>query len=297
VKTSPTVILREKQKKAEAAKSARCFPNESTTLIIEEVGAVTYGSTAVAEYENSAEARSTLAITPGPQSPSRRLLAPQILVVYGFITFTDMCVQVLQPLVWSTSTSLGGLGFDPYRIGLIMSIWGFMNAIVQSTCLGPIIRRIGPKNILVAAFASWVIILALYPFLSFFAQNAGGADARVWTILIMQLAISMTSYGAYGMHSSVSARFLLMSRKLAGISIIIVDHTPRESLGAANGLAQAVASGLRGVAPSVASSLFSISLERRLLGGHFVFYFLMAVALTGMRVLSLLPTLAKPQRQ
>ena len=82
----------------------------------------------------------------------------------------------------------------------------------------------------------------------------------------------------------------LMSRKLAGIQIIIVENTPKESLGAANGLAQAVASGLRGVAPSVASSLFSISLERHLLGGHFVFYFLVAVALTGLRTLSLLPT-------
>ena len=88
-----------------------------------------------------------------------------------------------------------------------------------------------------------------------------------------------------------------MNRKLAGIQMIIVEHTPKESLGAANGLAQAVSSGLRGVAPSVASSLFSISLERRLLGGHFVFYFLIAVALAGLHVLSLLPKLAKPQRQ
>ena len=289
--------MREKRKKAEAAKFARCFPNESTTLITEEPSAVTYGSTVAAERENSAEACSTLAITPGPQSPSQRLLAPQILLVYGFISFTDMCVQVLQPLIWSTSIPLGGLGFDPYRIGLIMGIWGFTNAIIQSTCLGPIIRRIGPRNMLVAAFTSWVIILALYPLLSFFAQNAGGADAKVWTILFMQMSLLMTTYGAYGTYSSVSTHTRLIRKKLAGIQIIIVDHTPRESLGAANGLAQAVSSGLRGVAPSVASSLFSISLERRLLGGHFVFYFLIAVASTGLRVISLLPTPAKPQRQ
>ena len=263
----------------------------------EEVGAVTYGSTAVAECENSAEACSTVAIAPGAQSPSQRLLAPQILVVYGFIAFTDMCAQVLQPLVWSTSIPLGGLGFDPYRIGLIMGIWGFTNGIVQSTCLGPIIRRIGPRNMLVAAFTSWVTILALYPLLSFFAQNAGGADARVWTILFIQMSLAMSTYGAYGTSFPVSAHNLLISRKTAGIQVIIVDHSLRESLGAANGLAQAVASGLRGVAPSVASSLFSISLERRLLGGHLVFYSLIAVALTGLRVISLLPAPAKPRRQ
>ena len=190
--------MREKQKKVEAA---RCLPNESTALITEEVGSVTYGSTAVAECENSAETGSTLAITPGARSPLRKPLAPQILLVYGFVTFTDMCVQVLQPLVWSTSIPLGGLGFDPYRIGLIMGVWGFMNAIIQSTCLGPLIRRIGPRNMLVAAFTSWVTILALYPLLSFFAQDAGEADARVWTILFMQMALLMITYGAYGEYS------------------------------------------------------------------------------------------------
>ena len=282
--------MREKQKKGDAAKSARCFPNESTALTTEGAGAVTYGSTAVAECENSAEARS-LAITPRAHSPPQRSSAPQILLVYGFITFTDMCVLVLQPLVWSTSISLGGLGFDPYRIGLIMGIWGFVNAIIQSACLGPIIHRIGPRNMLAAAFTSWVTILALYPVLSFFAQNAGQADARVWMILIMQLALLTTTSGAYGTYSPVSAHSLLTSMNVAGIQIIIVEHTPKESLGAANGLAQAVASGLRGVAPSVASSLFSTSLERHLLGGHFVFYFLVVVALAGLRTLSLLPTL------
>ena len=100
---------------------------------------------------------------------------------------------------------LGGLGFDPYHVGLIMGIWGFINTVIQSTCLGPTIRRMGPKNMLVAAFTSWAIILALYPLLNFPAHNAGAADARVWTILIMQLALSITTAGAYGTYPSVSA--------------------------------------------------------------------------------------------
>ena len=203
--------MRENQKKAEAAKAARCFPNESTTLITEEVGPATYGSTAVAECEDSAEVRSTLGITPGAQLPSRRILDPQILLVYGFVTFTDMCVLVLQPLVLSTSIPLGGLGFDPYRIGLIMGTYGLTKAFVKLTCLGPIIRRIGPRTVLAAAFTSWAAILALYPLLSFFAQNAGGADARVWSILFMQMVLSMATSGAYRTYSSVSAHIFLMS--------------------------------------------------------------------------------------
>ena len=157
---------------------------------------------------------------------------------------------------------------------------------IPLSSLGPIVRRIGPRNMLVAAFTSWITILALYPLLSFFAHGTGGTDTKVWTILFIQMAVLMTTYGAYGTYSPISIHSLLMCRKLAGIQIIIVGNTPKESLGAANGLAQAVASGLRGVAPSVAFSPFSISLERRLLGGPFVFYFLITVALTGLYILS-----------
>ena len=86
-------------------------------------------------------------------------------------------------LLYGPPQPLGGLGFDPYRIG-IMVIWGLVvSAIIQTTCLGPIIRRIGPRNMLIAGFTSWVAILALYPLLNFFAQNTGGADARVWKVL------------------------------------------------------------------------------------------------------------------
>ena len=168
---------------------------------------MTYGSTMVAECENSTEVGSTLPITPGARS---RPLAPGILLVYGFIFFLDTCCQVLQPLVWSTSTSLGGLGFDPYRIGLIMGIWGFTNAIIQLTCLGPIIRRIGARNMLVVSLTFWVNLFALYPLLSFFAHGAGGADAKIWTILLIQIALSSAIYGAFGTSSLVSANTPLM---------------------------------------------------------------------------------------
>jgi hypothetical protein len=82
---------------------------------------------------------------------------------------------------------------------------------------------------------------------------------------------------------------IVIDIKLGGMQIIIVENTSKETLGAANGISQAVASGLRGVAPTVASSLFSISLERRLLGGNLVFYLLFCVGVLGIRLVSLLP--------
>jgi MFS family permease len=76
---------------------------------------------------------------------------------------------------------------------------------------------------------------------------------------------------------------------LAAFQVIVVENAPRESLGAANGLVQSVASGTETFAPTVASSLFALSLERHLWGGNFVFYILAFVALVGVRLVQCLP--------
>ena len=61
------------------------------------------------------------------------------------------------------------------------------------------------------------------------------------------------------------------------------------ALGATNGLAQAVGSGMRALAPSVASFLFSMSLEWQILGGNMVYIVLSGLALVGMSLACLLP--------
>lgn len=42
----------------------------------------------------------------------------------GFHAFMAQCCYVLNPLVLSTSVKLGGLGLNPYEIGLILGTWG-----------------------------------------------------------------------------------------------------------------------------------------------------------------------------
>ena len=74
------------------------------------------------------------------------------------------------------------------------------------------------------------------------------------------------------------------------IQIIIVNSAPsRAALGATNGLAQAMASGIRALAPSVASSLFSMSLEWQIMDGNMVYIVLSGLALFGMSLASFLP--------
>ena len=74
------------------------------------------------------------------------------------------------------------------------------------------------------------------------------------------------------------------------IQIIIVNSAPsRAALGATNGLAQAMGSAMRALAPSVASSLFSMSLELQMMGGNMVYILLSGLALVGMSLACQLP--------
>jgi MFS family permease len=210
---------------------------------------------------------------------------------YGFLAFIDMCIQVLLPLVYSTSIPLGGLGFDAYRIGTIMGTWGFINAIVQGLFLGPTVRRFGARRTFIASQMSFVVILGLYPVIAFSARRAGRVDATVWAVLLIQLILQFSRGLAYGaLHlRTFPVRHELMSVISGAGQMLIVNSAARAALGTTAGMAQAVASSMRSIAPSVASSLFSISLQEKLAGGNMVYFILIGIAFVGVRVSLLLP--------
>lgn len=72
--------------------------------------------------------------------------------------------------------------------------------------------------------------------------------------------------------------------------IYFADSAPEKSkLGAVNGLAQMVASGVRIFAPLAASSLFAVSTQLNLLGGTMVYWILWAFVIAGLYCAYLLP--------
>lgn len=60
-------------------------------------------------------------------------------------------------------------------------------------------------------------------------------------------------------------------------------------LASTNSIAQMTACATRAIGPSVASSLFSASLEQNLLGGRFVFVLFVGLLLVAIRVVSMIP--------
>jgi MFS family permease len=155
---------------------------------------VDYGSQRVRpRVSESRNVNTPVDITHLDSESRKRVLSPLMLCVCGFRAFSSMCITVLRPLVWSTPRTLGGLGFDPYQIGLVMGIWGCLNALFLAIFLGPIMRRIGAKNVLLLSFMGSFFINMMYPLLSFFSRTTSEVDvnAKIWVILVVQLTISM----------------------------------------------------------------------------------------------------------
>ncbi|KAH6909206.1 major facilitator superfamily multidrug-resistance, DHA1 sub-family [Coprinopsis sp. MPI-PUGE-AT-0042] len=215
------------------------------------------------------------------RQPSYRDLFIRPLLVtylnYFFVAFSEMAHNALLPLMYSTSVSLGGLGLDAYRIGMLMGAFGLVNATLQLKYLGKLTRRYGPRKIYICSYASFLLCTGLFPVASYLCRRNGGVNWLVGSVVVLQLIAQIPILACY-----------------ASMHILVVTNAPKGAMGAANGMAQLVASSMKAVAPTVATSLFSISLQENLLGGYMVYFILLAVVCTGIRLSILLPETESP---
>ncbi|KAF8207046.1 major facilitator superfamily domain-containing protein [Mycena galopus ATCC 62051] len=214
-----------------------------------------------------------------PQStppPMRELLTKPVLIAltsHGLLYFCNMANDALVPLFFATPIQFGGLGLKPHDIGLILSICGISNALVQAFFGGRIIRHFGARRIFIAGFCGLAVEFAMYMLIGFLARRAGRVDVMVGLALACQLSCTFVIYFSF-----------------ATTALFIMDAAPsRASLGSVNGLSQMVGTLLRSMAPSFASSLFALSAEHHLVGGNFVYIVLVVVALGAVRCSMLLP--------
>jgi hypothetical protein len=85
-------------------------------------------------------------------------------------------------------------------MGMIIGTWGVTNAFVQIVFLKWIVKMLGPRNAIIVGQSSYIVIFGLYPLLKHFIQRSGGMDARVWTVLVIQLMFHMLGAMAFGMY-------------------------------------------------------------------------------------------------
>ncbi|KAI0926214.1 hypothetical protein AcW1_008437 [Taiwanofungus camphoratus] len=200
----------------------------------------------------------------GPATLRSLMVWPVLLSVanYGALALLDIAYRAIQPLFFSTPIELGGLGLTPATIGAVLGTFGLMNGAFQASFFAKVVRRWGPKRVLVAGMASFLPIFLLFPMINAIAKEAGRTTPLVWAAVVFQLAVSVIMDMSYGC-----------------VFIFITSSAPnKRSLGATNGIAQLVAALVRALGPASATSLFAVSLEHNWLGGYGVYAILMAVS-------------------
>ncbi|KAH9481768.1 Major facilitator-type transporter psiT2 [Psilocybe cubensis] len=195
------------------------------------------------------------------------------LLNHAFLTLLEMSYSALLPLVYSTPIEFNGLGLDPFRIGSILATFGFCNSILQANMLGKLIRKYGARRLYRVSFSCILGCFTMYPVMHYFAQRAGRVNGFVAVCIALQLSFQTMIYMAYG-----------------SLQVLIVEAVPEGGpMGTVNGVAQMLGCAMRTIAPTFASSLFSISLQKKLAGGDMVYYVLIAITVVGIRCSALLP--------
>ena len=211
---------------------------------------------------------------------------------FAVLSFLDMGYSAISPLFYSTSIPLGGVGLDPYKIGITMGTFGFVNAIVQARFLGPSIRKFGARKLYIFSFPGLFVCVALYPIIGYFAQRSGRVNNIVVVCMIIQLGFRMLIFMTYGIYrySRWFKSLALIFISKGSMSVVLAQHVSESGrVGTAISIAQMCNAAMRSIAPALFSSLFSISLQRQLAGGNLVYYVLMGLNLLAICLSHFLP--------
>ena len=134
--------------------------------------------------------------------PVRSLLTRPVMLsiaCYSLLGFIDVMFSALFPLFCATPIRLGGLGFDPPRIGAVLGIFGLCDGLFQGFFFSPMVDRFGVKPVL--QFSLWMFapMFALFPVMSAVTKAHGAVSAVTWTLVALQFTLVCfmdMSYGA-----------------------------------------------------------------------------------------------------
>lgn len=232
----------------------------SSTLSIPATSTPFYGSVPTTDVAPEA---------PAGSQPSIRSLFWDPVVISVIRTYFMLCMNgtsldVLFVLLAYTAIKLGGLSLDPVEIGSALAFGGFIAAVMQPFAFPALTKRFKLATLYPCFMALYPISFLLLPLLNVIARRnlVEGTDDQI------------TPRGLTALWTCIAA--LLLMTRIAGMSyasnMIFLKHAApsKEALGSTFGVGQTVAAIGRGIGPSLASSLFAVTVEHNLLNGWFV---------------------------
>lgn len=218
---------------------------------------------------------------------------------FTLLALVDISFRVVEPVFFSTPIPLGGLGLDPPMIGTIMSLTGILNGVFTVFLFARMTDWFGVKWLYLTGMIAAVPCFVLFPVINYLARNSvehtGGLGPEVWIAVGVQVIMTVLLCMGYGASSSKlnHPRTCPPHPSVPGaIFIFIAAAAPNKaSLGATNGIAQLSVAIVRAVGPALASSMYSLSIdkEHHYMNGGLVYYVTTALSLCAVWMGSLLP--------
>lgn len=207
---------------------------------------------------------------------------PIILYTYGHIMTLAFAYTAIVPVFWFTRVDLGGLGFTPLQISLMMGLGGLAQAIWILIVFPPLQHRIGTNGVLRVCAIAYPFFFATLPFFSTLLRYGGSTGEIIfWVITPALLCLG----------SGVSMSF-------TAIQLALNDASPSPvTLGTLNALALSLVSGVRSFSPALFASLFAISARTQWLWGYAIWVLMVLLAAGFTIISSYLPDYDELRRQ
>ncbi|KAI5998694.1 MFS general substrate transporter [Pisolithus albus] len=216
--------------------------------------------------------------------PIRTLLKTYSVIIpvanYGILGLVEIGCFALVPLFYATPVEIGGLGLQPFTIGMIMTAFCVSNGLFQALFTARAIERFGERRVFRSAVLAYFPVIASFPTMSWIIQVQKEVGMAIWVLIVAQLLSWAVVEMAY-----------------AVIFVFVTRASPNKySLGTMNGLSQTTTSIARAMGPVTFTSLFAFSKEYNLLGGNLVYVALLVLLCLLVLLSRCLPELEKDQR-
>lgn len=184
-----------------------------------------------------------------------------VLYVYSHIMLLAFAYTAIVPVFWFTPVPLGGFGFVPYQISIMMALNGAAQAAWLLVAFPPLQHRYGTNAVLRGCSIAYPFFFLMCPMGNVLLRS--GADTAFWVLAPL---ITVVGVG--------------VSMSFTAVQLALNDVSPNPRvLGTLNSLALASISLLRSFAPALFTSLFAIGARTQWLWGYAIWVLMFFMAL------------------
>ncbi|GAB1310791.1 Efflux pump azaK [Madurella fahalii] len=195
---------------------------------------------------------------------------PVVLYSYAHIMLLAFSYTAIVHVFWYTKVDLGGFGFSPLQISLMMGLTGLSQAVWILLAFPPLHHRIGTNGVLRACSTAYPFFFALFPVFNMLLRE--GSPASVTAFWIIAPTLLCLGCG--------------VSMSFTAIQLALNDVSPSPvTLGTLNAVALSIVSGVRSFSPALFASLFAVGARTQLLWGYAIWVLMVVIAL-GFTVIS-----------